>query len=156
MSLKDKVDGDIYVSGSGTLVRAMLADGLVDELHLFVYPVARGEGERLLAGDGPATKLAPRRIRGLQQRGRAPQLRPCHSRCDLTQSAMRGERARRDLPPASNRLEPQAVSQGGAVGGFGAEQDRGAAARRKYRCAGCSQVKPIPPSTWIASAVMCV
>src|SRR5712691_7868535 len=34
--LKDKVDGGIYVSGSGTLVRAMLADGLVDELHLFV------------------------------------------------------------------------------------------------------------------------
>jgi dihydrofolate reductase len=55
--LKDKVDGDIYVSGSGTLVRAMLADGLVDELHLFVYPVARGEGERLLAGGGPATKF---------------------------------------------------------------------------------------------------
>ena len=33
-SLKDEVDGDLYVSGSGTLVRAMLADGLVDELHL--------------------------------------------------------------------------------------------------------------------------
>src|SRR6266480_1053219 len=29
-SLKDEV-GDIYVSGSGTLVRAMLADALVDE-----------------------------------------------------------------------------------------------------------------------------
>ena len=55
--LKDTVDGDIYVSGSGTLVRAMLADGLVDELHLFVYPVARGEGERLLADGGPATKF---------------------------------------------------------------------------------------------------
>src|SRR3954470_21089948 len=27
-SLKDKVGGDLYVSGSGTLVRAMLADGL--------------------------------------------------------------------------------------------------------------------------------
>ena len=56
--LKDKVDGGIYVSGSGTLVRAMLADGLVDELHLFVYPVARGAGERLFAGDGPATTFA--------------------------------------------------------------------------------------------------
>jgi dihydrofolate reductase len=46
-SLKDDVDGDLYVSGSGTLVRAMLADGLVDELHLFVYPLTRGSGPRL-------------------------------------------------------------------------------------------------------------
>jgi dihydrofolate reductase len=51
-SLKDEVDGGIYVSGSGTLVRAMLADGLVDELHLFVYPVALGSGARLF-GDAP-------------------------------------------------------------------------------------------------------
>src|SRR5262245_62815541 len=35
--LKDGADGDLYVSGSGTLVRAMLADGLTDELKLFVY-----------------------------------------------------------------------------------------------------------------------
>jgi dihydrofolate reductase len=46
-TLKDQVDGGIYVSGSGTLVRAMLADGLVDELHLFVYPVVLGTGARL-------------------------------------------------------------------------------------------------------------
>src|SRR5436189_5519587 len=45
--LKDEVDGDLYVSGSGTLVRAMLADHLVDELHLFVYPLTRGPGPRL-------------------------------------------------------------------------------------------------------------
>src|SRR5918911_409246 len=32
--LKDDVDGHLYVSGSVTLVRGMLADGLVDELHL--------------------------------------------------------------------------------------------------------------------------
>ena len=46
-ALKDEVPGHLYVSGSGTLVRAMLADGLVDELHLFVYPVTRGGGPRL-------------------------------------------------------------------------------------------------------------
>ena len=55
--LKDDVDGDIYVSGSATLVRALLADGLVDELHLFVYPVAFGSGPRLFPTDGQATKL---------------------------------------------------------------------------------------------------
>lgn len=53
-SLKDSTDGNVYVSGSTTLVRGMLADGLVDELHLFVYPVALGTGERLFAeGDAP-------------------------------------------------------------------------------------------------------
>jgi dihydrofolate reductase len=56
--LKDRVDGGIYVSGSGTLVRALLADGLVDELHLFVFPLAQGAGQRLFAGNGPAIKLA--------------------------------------------------------------------------------------------------
>jgi dihydrofolate reductase len=43
----------LYVSGSATLVRALLADGLVDELHLFVYPVVRGGGPRLFGADGP-------------------------------------------------------------------------------------------------------
>ncbi len=53
--LKGEVEGDLYVSGSATLVRALLADGLVDELHLFVYPLTRGEGPRLFAdGDEPA------------------------------------------------------------------------------------------------------
>ncbi len=55
-SLKGEVDGDLYVSGSGTLARAMLADGLVDELHLFVYPLTRGSGPRLFPeGAAPRT-----------------------------------------------------------------------------------------------------
>jgi dihydrofolate reductase len=45
--LRTDVAGDLYVSGSATLVRAMLADGLVDELHLFVFPLTRGPGARL-------------------------------------------------------------------------------------------------------------
>jgi dihydrofolate reductase len=45
--LRESVEGAVYVSGSGTLVRAMLADGLVDELHLFIYPVLWGNGARL-------------------------------------------------------------------------------------------------------------
>ena len=56
--LKDEVDGDLYVSGSGMLVRAMLADGLVDELHLFVYPLTRGAGPRLFPENAAPSQLA--------------------------------------------------------------------------------------------------
>ncbi|MGK8524323.1 dihydrofolate reductase family protein [Nocardia asteroides] len=56
--LKDEVDGTIYISGSGTLVRALLAAGLVDDLHLFVYPIALGKGKRLWSDGVDATKLA--------------------------------------------------------------------------------------------------
>jgi dihydrofolate reductase len=52
-ALKDEVDGDLYISGSGTLVRALLADGLVDALHLFVYPLTRGAGPRLFPEEAP-------------------------------------------------------------------------------------------------------
>ena len=53
--LKDSTKG-LYVSGSGTLVRGLLADGLVDELHLFVYPLTRSAGPRLFADDLPPAK----------------------------------------------------------------------------------------------------
>jgi dihydrofolate reductase len=56
--LKDEVDDDLYVSGSGMLVRAMLADGLVDELHLFVYPLTRGAGPRLFPENAAPSQLA--------------------------------------------------------------------------------------------------
>ena len=57
-TLKDEVDGDLYVSGSGKLVRAMLADSLVDELHLFVYPLTRGSGPGLFPKDAAPSKLS--------------------------------------------------------------------------------------------------
>jgi dihydrofolate reductase len=55
--LKDEV-GDLYLSGSITLVRALLADGLVDELHLCVYPLTRGSGPRLFTDDAEPAKLS--------------------------------------------------------------------------------------------------
>ena len=56
-SLKGELDGNLYVSGSGTLVRALFADGLVDELHLFVYPLTRGSGPLLFPEE-----VAPRNL----------------------------------------------------------------------------------------------
>ena len=55
--LKDEA-GDLYVSGSGTLVRAMLDDGLIDELHLIMYPLTRGAGPRLFTEQAQARTLS--------------------------------------------------------------------------------------------------
>jgi len=57
-ALKDELDGNLYVSGSGTLVRAMLDDGVVDGLHLFVFPLTRGSGPRLFPEDASPRKLS--------------------------------------------------------------------------------------------------
>jgi dihydrofolate reductase len=57
-ALKEKHARNLYVSGSGTLVRSMLADGLVDELRLFVYPVVLGKRSgRLFGDDGQGRRL---------------------------------------------------------------------------------------------------
>ena len=48
------------MSGSGTLVRAMLADGLIDELHLFMYPLTRGPGPRLFTEEAPPARCRSR------------------------------------------------------------------------------------------------
>jgi dihydrofolate reductase len=55
--LKDEV-GDLYTSGSITLVRALLADGLVDWLHLLVYPLTRAAGPRLFPEEAAPVKLS--------------------------------------------------------------------------------------------------
>jgi dihydrofolate reductase len=56
--VEDEVDGDLYTSGSIALVRAMLADGLVDELHLLVYPLTRGPGPRLFPEEAEPVNLS--------------------------------------------------------------------------------------------------
>jgi dihydrofolate reductase len=56
--LKADVHGDIFISGSAMLVRALLEDGLVDELHLFVFPLTLGAGNRLFLEGSEPLKLS--------------------------------------------------------------------------------------------------
>ncbi|MFI6742594.1 dihydrofolate reductase family protein [Nonomuraea sp. NPDC050451] len=42
--LKARPGGDLIAYGGGTLVSSLIARGLLDELHLFVNPVANGAG----------------------------------------------------------------------------------------------------------------
>ncbi|WP_020658251.1 dihydrofolate reductase family protein [Amycolatopsis benzoatilytica] len=48
-ALKETEGGPIIVNGSATLVRALTDAGLVDRLHLLVFPVLLGAGKRLFS-----------------------------------------------------------------------------------------------------------
>jgi dihydrofolate reductase len=51
--LKQQPGKNIGITGSGTLVRSLLRDDLLDELHLLVHPFIVGSGKRLfVAGTG--------------------------------------------------------------------------------------------------------
>jgi dihydrofolate reductase len=45
--LKQQPGKDISITGSPTLVRSLLQDGLLDELRLMVHPIVVGSGKRL-------------------------------------------------------------------------------------------------------------
>ncbi len=46
-NLKQRLKGDILVSGSAKLVQTLIANDLVDQLNLMVFPVILGSGKRL-------------------------------------------------------------------------------------------------------------
>ena len=50
--LRGAAGGDLLVMGSPTLVRALLAEDLVDELRLVVMPVLLGGGKSIFPADG--------------------------------------------------------------------------------------------------------
>jgi dihydrofolate reductase len=56
-ALRAQPGGDVYVYGSLTLVRALLAEGLVDELVLMIEPITLGGGKTLFPSDGEARKF---------------------------------------------------------------------------------------------------
>ena len=54
-ALKEEPGGTILTDGSSQLVHAMIEHGLVDELHLLVYPITLGSGKRVLPDGVHAT-----------------------------------------------------------------------------------------------------
>jgi len=55
--LKQEPGKDISISGSATLVRSLLREGLLDELRLMVHPVVVGRGRRLFEDGSGETPL---------------------------------------------------------------------------------------------------
>ena len=56
-ALKNEPGGDISLSGSVSVVRQLLAAGLLDELHLLVHPIAVRKGMRLFDEGDDAVPL---------------------------------------------------------------------------------------------------
>jgi dihydrofolate reductase len=56
-ALRARDGGDLVVMGSPTLVRTLLAEGLVDELTLMIEPILLGGGKRIFPEDGVARAM---------------------------------------------------------------------------------------------------
>ena len=54
-ALKQQGDTNLLTSGSGEMVRQLLAAGLVDELRLQIFPVLLGRGKRLFDDNAQAS-----------------------------------------------------------------------------------------------------
>src|SRR5215218_6255149 len=55
--LKQQPGKDISITGSPTLVRSLLQDGLLDELRLVVHPIVVGSGKRLFEDGSDQKRL---------------------------------------------------------------------------------------------------
>jgi dihydrofolate reductase len=55
--LKRQPGKDVSISGSATLVRSLLREGLLDELRLMIHPVVLGQGRRLFEEGNGETPL---------------------------------------------------------------------------------------------------
>ncbi len=55
--LKARPGGELQVPGSGTLIRWLLENDLVDELNLLIVPMVVGQGMRLFPDNGPDLAL---------------------------------------------------------------------------------------------------
>jgi dihydrofolate reductase len=61
-ALRDQPGGNVLVMGSPTLVRALLAADLVDELALMIEPIVLGGGKSIFSDDGEARTFQLRSV----------------------------------------------------------------------------------------------
>ena len=73
-ALKNEPGGEIGMSGSVSVVRQLLAAGLLDELHLLVHPIVVGKGMRLF-DDGESIPLKLLSSSDVRDRGAVPRVR---------------------------------------------------------------------------------
>ena len=55
--LKEKLDKDLVILGSGELIRSLIPHGLIDQFTLQIHPLVLGTGRRLFTDDGTYTTL---------------------------------------------------------------------------------------------------
>jgi len=55
--LKEELDQDVMILGSGELVRSLMGSDLIDAYTLLIHPLVLGEGQRLFADGGPPADL---------------------------------------------------------------------------------------------------
>ena len=84
-ALKNEPGGTIAMSGSVSVVRQLLAAGLLDELHLLVHPIAVRTGMRLFDGRRDPDPAEADLVRDVQDRRSEPRLRAgrVDGRCHL-------------------------------------------------------------------------
>lgn len=64
-----KEDGpDLLIQGSGELIQTLLANGLIDEIRLMIFPLLLGKGKRLFDGGAMPGRLQARQVAGHDHR----------------------------------------------------------------------------------------
>ncbi len=56
-ALKQQLDRDLVILGSGVLIQSLMGHGLIDEFVLSIAPLVLGSGRRLFPDEGPTVKL---------------------------------------------------------------------------------------------------
>jgi dihydrofolate reductase len=66
-ALRDRLEGDLLVAGSATLVHTLLEHGLVDEIHLMVFPIVLGSGRRVFGDTSESLTMALHEVKTMGQ-----------------------------------------------------------------------------------------